>query len=114
MKREPDSQAAAFRRSAGGRCTHRAAVVNESSQVPTFCRIYDGVLINPEQIAAADALLLILLLPQVGDDLEKHDAEDEDVVNFPHCGILEVLLGLGPRAATSPQLTIAGAVLIGY
>lgn len=52
-------------------CTHSAAVVNKPGQVSTFGGIYDGVMVNPEQIAAADALLLVLLLPQVGDDLER-------------------------------------------
>lgn len=49
--------------------THVAAVVNKSSQVSTLGSIYDGFLINPEQVAAPNPLLLILLLSQVRNDL---------------------------------------------
>lgn len=55
--------------------THIAAVINKSSQVSTFGGINDGVLIDSEQVAASDALLLIFLLSQVSDDLRKKDTE---------------------------------------
>lgn len=51
--------------------THIAAVVYKSGQVPTFGGINDGVLINPEQIAASNALLLVPLLSHVSNDLRK-------------------------------------------
>ena len=40
-------------------------MVDEAGQVPTLGGVYDGVLVHPEQVAAPDALLLVLLLPHV-------------------------------------------------
>lgn len=50
-------------------CSYVAAVVNESGQVSTFGGVNDGVLIDPEHVAAADALVLVPLLPHVSGDL---------------------------------------------
>lgn len=46
-----------------------AAVVDETGEVATLRSIYDGVVINAEHVAAADALLLVTLLPHVRDHL---------------------------------------------
>lgn len=45
--------------------THSAAVVDESRQVATLGGVYDGVVVHSEQVAAADALLRVPLLPIV-------------------------------------------------
>lgn len=49
--------------------THSAAVVDESGQVPTLGGIYNGVVVHSEQVAAADALLRVPLLPVVSHHL---------------------------------------------
>lgn len=46
-------------------------MVDKPGQVPTFSSIDDGVLINTEQIAASNALLLVSLLPHVSNDLRR-------------------------------------------
>lgn len=46
-----------------------AAVVDETGKVATFGSIDDGVVVHAEHVAAADALLLVALLPHVGDHL---------------------------------------------
>lgn len=46
-------------------------MVDKPGQIPTFGGIDDGVLINPEQIAASNALLLVSLLSHVSDDLKR-------------------------------------------
>lgn len=45
--------------------THSAAVVDESRQVATLGGVDDGVVVHSEQVAAADALLRVALLPIV-------------------------------------------------
>lgn len=45
--------------------THSAAVVDESRQVATLGGVYNGVVVHPEQVAAADALLRVALLAVV-------------------------------------------------
>lgn len=45
--------------------THSAAVVDESRQVATLGGVYNGVVVHPEQVAAADALLSVALLAVV-------------------------------------------------
>lgn len=47
-------------------------MVDEASEVSTLCSIDDGVVINTEHVAAADAFLLITLLPHVRDHLHTH------------------------------------------
>lgn len=49
--------------------TYITTVVDEAGQVPTLGGVYDGVLVNPEQVAAPDTLVLIALLPHVCHDL---------------------------------------------
>lgn len=50
-----------------------AAVVDESGEVATLGSIYDGVVVNPEHVAATDALLLVALLPHVRNHLKEED-----------------------------------------
>lgn len=56
-----------------------AAVVDKTGEVATFGGVYDGVVVDAEHVAAADALLLVALLPHVGDHLP-----------MEHCHMLEV------------------------
>lgn len=49
---------------------HSAAVVDESGQVSTLGGVDDGVVVDPEQVAAADALLCVALLAIVGYHLD--------------------------------------------
>lgn len=51
-------------------CPHRAAVVDEASQVSTFGGIDDGVMIDAEQVAAPDAFLSVSLLPIISHHLK--------------------------------------------
>lgn len=46
-----------------------AAVVDEASKVSTLGGVNDGVVVHAEHVAAADALILITLLPHVRDHL---------------------------------------------
>lgn len=46
-----------------------AAVVDETGEVATLGGVDDGVVVHAEHVAAADALLLVTLLPHVCDDL---------------------------------------------
>lgn len=46
-----------------------AAVVDKTGEVATLGGVYDGVVVDAEHVAAADALLLVALLPHVGDHL---------------------------------------------
>lgn len=50
--------------------THRAAVVDEASQVPALGGVYDCVMVDSEQVAAADALLSIPFLPVISHHLQ--------------------------------------------
>lgn len=50
-----------------------AAVVDETGKVATLRRIYDGVMVNTEHVAATDALLLVALLPHVRNHLPMKD-----------------------------------------
>lgn len=45
-------------------------MINETGKVATLCGVYDGVVVNAEHVAAADALFLITLLPHVCDHLK--------------------------------------------
>lgn len=49
--------------------THIAAVVDESCKVATLGSVDDGVVVDAEHVAAADAFLLVALLSHVGDHL---------------------------------------------
>lgn len=62
-------------------------MVDKPGQVPTFSSVNDGVLIDPEQIAASNALLLVSLLPHVSDDLkkEKTDTPIHESVVYHYC-----------------------------
>lgn len=44
-------------------------MVDETGEVATLRGVYDGVVINAEHVAAADALLLVALLPHVRNHL---------------------------------------------
>lgn len=46
-----------------------AAVVDETGEVAALGGVDDGVVVDAEHVAAADALLLVALLPHVGDHL---------------------------------------------
>lgn len=48
-------------------------MVDETGEVATLRSIYNGVVIDSEHVAAADALLLVALLPHVSNYLEKID-----------------------------------------
>lgn len=50
-----------------------AAVVDETGEVATLRSIYDGVVVHAEHVAAADALLLVSLLPHVRNHLPMED-----------------------------------------
>lgn len=45
-------------------------MINETGKVATLCGVYDGVVVNAEHVAAADAFFLITLLPHVCDHLK--------------------------------------------
>lgn len=49
--------------------THSAAVVDEPGQVATLGGVYDGVVVHPEQVAAAYSLLGVALLSIVSHHL---------------------------------------------
>ena len=53
--------------------SHIAAVVDEAGEVATLGGVYDGVVVDAEHVAAADALLLVALLPHVRDHLKMED-----------------------------------------
>ena len=42
-------------------------MVDESGQVSALCGVDDVVLVDPEEVRRPDALLLVTLLPNVGD-----------------------------------------------
>lgn len=49
-------------------------MVDKTGEVATLGGVYDGVVVDAEHVAAADALLLIALLTHVGDHLPmEHD-----------------------------------------
>lgn len=50
-----------------------ATVIDETGKVATLCGVYDGVVVNAEHVAAADALLLVTFLPHVCDHLQTDD-----------------------------------------
>lgn len=50
--------------------THVTAVVDEPGQVAALGRVDDDVLIDPEQVAAANAFLLVASLAHVRDNLK--------------------------------------------
>ena len=53
--------------------THVTAVVDKTGQVATFGGINDGVVVDTEQVAAANALLLLISpLPHICDHLEEN------------------------------------------
>lgn len=51
-----------------------AAMIDETGKVATLCGVYDGVVVNAEHVAAADALFLVAFLPHVCDHLRMDDA----------------------------------------
>lgn len=55
--------------------THSAAVVDEARQVPALGGVDDGVVVHPEQVAAADALLSVPLLSMVSHHLKMGDGK---------------------------------------
>lgn len=50
-----------------------ATVIDETGKVATLCSVYDGVVVNAEHVAAADALFLVTFLPHVCDHLKRDD-----------------------------------------
>ncbi len=48
--------------------THITAMVDESGKVSFLGRVHDVVLVDPEQVGGADALLFVALFPNVGQD----------------------------------------------
>lgn len=54
--------------------THIAAVIDKPGKVPTFGGIDDGVVVDSEHVAAANALILVSLLTHVSNDLQKPQA----------------------------------------
>lgn len=48
-------------------------MIDETGKVATLCGIYDGVVVNTEHVAAADALFLITFLTHVCDHLKMDD-----------------------------------------
>lgn len=52
---------------------HRAAVVDESRQVPTLGGVNDGVVVHAEEVAAANTLLGVALLPVISHHLWVED-----------------------------------------
>lgn len=53
--------------------SHVAAVVDETGEVAALRGVDDGVVVNAEHVAAADALFLVTFLPHVCDDLRMDD-----------------------------------------
>ena len=53
-------------------CTHITAVVDESRHVSIFSSVNDRVMVNPEEIAAAESHRFIPPLPLVSDGLPDH------------------------------------------
>lgn len=51
--------------------TYVAAVVDESGKVAALGGVDDGVVVDAEHVAAADALLLVAFLPHVRDHLKE-------------------------------------------
>lgn len=47
-----------------------ATMIDETGKVATLCGVYDGVVVNAEHVAAADAFFFITLLPHVCDHLK--------------------------------------------
>lgn len=48
-----------------------ATMIDETGKVATLCGVYDGVMVNAEHVAAADALFLVTFLSHVCDHLKK-------------------------------------------
>lgn len=67
-----------------GTITHITAVVDEPRQIPALCGVNDGVLVNPEQVAAPYALLLVPLLPHVSDDLGQKKKKTGVTARYHH------------------------------
>lgn len=48
-------------------------MIDETGKVATLCGVDDGVVVNAEHVAAADALFLVAFLPHVCDHLKTDD-----------------------------------------
>lgn len=55
-------------------------MVDETGEVATLRGVNDGVVVNAEHVAAADALFLVTFLPHVCDDLRM-----DDCYSFEYC-----------------------------
>lgn len=73
--------------------THIAAVVNEACKVAALGGIDDGVMVHPEHVAAANALVLITLLSHVRDHLAR---------KRPQSGLAPLLPPLRPAGQAVP------------